>query len=282
MSTQSIINDKEILCQYGCGQPANFLFNKIKKYCCSSHYRKCPFQATKIGSKRIGSKHSEETKRKIGIKSKERIEKYGAPFKGKHLSEETKEKISIANKGKTSWNKGLTKNSHPSIMKTSQYMCSHPEKYANPGEKNGMFGKTHTSDVKNILREKNLKSGKWKDKDNPWFGKSRSGILSPRYLPATEKRLWLDYKREVRYLSEQCYASSKHIINPSDKKRGFKDYHLDHIIPMWYGFTRNIPAHILAKAENLRFLFWKENYKRSKTKIDDEGKKLLQQIIEEK
>lgn len=30
------------LCSYGCGKPAKFYFYKVKKYCCSDFYMKCP------------------------------------------------------------------------------------------------------------------------------------------------------------------------------------------------------------------------------------------------
>lgn len=38
----SIITNK--LCDYGCGQRAKFYFVKVKKYCCSYHYLKCPIK----------------------------------------------------------------------------------------------------------------------------------------------------------------------------------------------------------------------------------------------
>ena len=52
---------------------------------------------------RIGTKHTEESKRKIGLKSIGR-NKVGY---FKH-TEETKKKMSELRKGRTPWNKGLT------------------------------------------------------------------------------------------------------------------------------------------------------------------------------
>ena len=43
------------------------------------------------------------------------------------------------------------------------------------------------------------------------------------------------------------------------KKRGFKDYHIDHIIPIIYGYKNNIPAEEIGHINNLRPLYWKDN-----------------------
>lgn len=74
--------------------------------------------------KKIGLKHSEETKKKISqslkgkIVSEESKKKMSeaqhrffenggvSPFKGKHHTEESKKKLSESNRGKTAWNKG--------------------------------------------------------------------------------------------------------------------------------------------------------------------------------
>lgn len=44
------------------------------------------------------------------------------PMRGKKQSEETKRKISEANSGNKTWNKGLTKDEHPSLQYISEYM----------------------------------------------------------------------------------------------------------------------------------------------------------------
>ena len=89
---------------------------------CLSEYRK-----TLIGNKsiRFGAILSDETKNKISEKNIEfYLVKENHPFYGNHHTEETKEKIS-----KTRIEKGVAK-----------------------GEKNGMFGKTHTPEaIKNIF-----------------------------------------------------------------------------------------------------------------------------------
>ncbi len=42
-------------------------------------------------------------------------------------------------------------------------------------------------------------------------------------------------------------------------KRGFQDYHIDHIIPIIYGYKNNIPAEEIGHINNLRPLYWKDN-----------------------
>lgn len=46
------------------------------------------------------------------------------------------------------------------------------------------------------------------------------------------------------------------------EKRGFYNYHLDHIIPISYGFKKGILPSIIAHIDNLRFIPWKENMKK--------------------
>ena len=45
-----------------------------------------------------------------------------------------------------------------------------------------------------------------------------------------------------------------------DKKRGLKDWHIDHKIPIIYGFKNNIPPEEIGHVSNLQPLFWKDNF----------------------
>lgn len=263
-------------CDYGCGNEAKYVFKNGKR-CCSSKYRSCPHQAAKIGKLRLGQTHTEETKRKIGNKSRERIQTNGGShFKGKFHSEETKHLISEKKKGGTPWNKGLTKETDNRVR--SSATKNSDGRTANFGTKNGMYGKTHSKEVKEKQRTKNIKEGKWKGKNNPWYGKDRSGENSPRFLSEKERSEWEHYSQIVRSMTEQQYRKNKDKINPSNYKRGTHHYHLDHIIPLWYGFKNNIDPYKISKIKNLRMVWWKENLTRYKTKLSAEETLLLEQL----
>lgn len=269
------------LCDYGCGQFANYFFAKAQKFCCSSHYRKCPYQAQTIGAKRIGKKHSDSTKATIGAKTKERLrENGGSYFKGKHHTDEAKDAISKKNTGRPAWSKGLTSASDERVARQTEFKRGHPELYANVGIKNGMFGKTHTNEVKQRLRELNIESQRWAGENNPWYGQSRSGTLSPRYLPEAIRRDWLTYKSQARYWTEREYAMYEHEINPSGLTRGIREYHLDHMVPLWYGFIHGMDPMILSKKENLRMIWFTSNLSRSKERLDVDGSLALQTLTE--
>lgn len=270
------------LCEYGCGQLANHFFVKAKKFCCSPHYRKCPHQAKVIGAKRIGKKHSDETKVAIGAKSRERLkENGGSYFKGKRHTDEAKLAISKKNTGRPAWSKGLTAATDDRVARQTEFKRAHPELYANVGIKNGMFGKTHTDAVKQRLRELNISTQRWVGKDNPWYGHQRRGSLSPRYLPESIRREWLTYKGQARYWTEQEYIAHKQEINPQDLPRGIRAYHLDHIVPLWYGFLRGLDPRILSKKENLRMLWFTDNLSRSKEELGGEDMKVLTVLHEQ-
>lgn len=64
----------------------------------------------------VGRKLSEEHKQHI----KDFWKTHEHPLKGKPVPEDTRKKLSAANKGKPSWNKGYTKETHPSLMSTSK------------------------------------------------------------------------------------------------------------------------------------------------------------------
>jgi hypothetical protein len=265
------------LCDYGCGQKSNFVF-KNGKHCCSLFYRSCPFMAAKIGKTRLGKTHTEESKQKIGKKSKERLAITGSPFKGKHHTEEVKLQNSIRHKGRVGWAKGYTKDTHPGLMSALQKRTE-SGKCIHIGEANGMFGKTHSDEVKQQNRERNILLKRWQGEDNPWYGKDRSGGNSPRFLSKEDRTKWEKYKNRVRMLTERTYKQNKSNINPNELSRNRTDYHLDHIIPIWYGFLNNIIPEILAHIKNLRIISQTDNNSRSKTILTENEHILLQEML---
>ena len=64
-----------------------------------------------------------------------------------------------------------------------------------------------------------------------------------------------DYRRLVRELTEMADWRSL----PNSGKRGWKDHHLDHIVPIQYGHRHMIPIELIASLENLQFIPYKDN-----------------------
>jgi len=77
------------------------------------------------------------------------------------------------------------------------------------------------------------------------------------------------YYKQVRRITESQDLSSL----PHYDKRGRADlnkdcYHLDHIIPISYGWLKDIPPDIIGDISNLQFIPWEENLKKS-NKMED-------------
>ena len=80
-------------------------------------------------------------------------------------------------------------------------------------------------------------------------------IEDAKSVELTEKVIrWRKYRREVdRLTSKQDLSSILHI-----EKRG-TEWHLDHKVSVWFGFTHNIPPQEIADVSNLRMLPRSEN-----------------------
>jgi len=82
-------------------------------------------------------------------------------------------------------------------------------------------------------------------------------------LEHTMKRIWQDewkqYQRLVKKLTEQNDLS----ILENHDRRGYKDYHLDHIVPIQQGFYMNINPHLISSLENLQFIPHVDNMRKS-------------------
>ena len=100
----------------------------------------------RAGESNKGKTHTEETKRKIGDKSRERVGEKHWNY-GKTTSEETKQKISKANKGKLC---GEKNHNYGKDFK---------------GENNPMYGKHHTEESKR--RNSESHKGKYVGENNP-------------------------------------------------------------------------------------------------------------------
>ena len=95
------------LCNYGCGREGKFYFKSVKKWCCKSHYMKCPNTQKEPWNKGKTGVYSKETIEKIKEKRKQQViihsqatkEKIGKANKGKKRTQETKDKLREINLG---------------------------------------------------------------------------------------------------------------------------------------------------------------------------------------
>ena len=102
----------------------------------------------KIGEASKNRKHSEETKLKMSLaqKGKPKTEEHKQNLRGKERSLEVREAMSLARKGKPSHKKGVP-GKKPSIEARKKMSESHT------GEKNHFYGKTHTDETREKMKE---------------------------------------------------------------------------------------------------------------------------------
>lgn len=63
------------------------------------------------------------------------------------------------------------------------------------------------------------------------------------------------YKARVFELTEE----TKHLIDGIEN-RGYRKFHIDHKISIKWGFDNKIPEKDIAHIDNLRMLWWKDNF----------------------
>jgi hypothetical protein len=66
------------------------------------------------------------------------------------------------------------------------------------------------------------------------------------------------YKEKVVELTEKV----KHLIEGIEN-RGWHKFHIDHKISIKWGFDNNIPPKHIAHIDNLRMLWWKDNFNKN-------------------
>lgn len=93
-----------------------------------------------------------------------------------------------------------------------------------------------------------------------YYSKSKQSLLKNVYNLTKFKK----YHREVWKLSNYSYNKYKEIINPKNYKRGRikTKYHIDHIIPVIYGYLNKIKIEYMAHYRNLRIITMNKNLKK--------------------
>jgi len=160
--------------------------------------------------------------------------RYSKDNTGKTLTEETKQKISIGVYKK--WDE----DGYPqeAIEKLKQRI---PKPHtAETINKLRQYTGEKSSAVKKILRERN--------------------ITYDEYLETIPE--WVRYRREVDRITRQ---QPLHLLEHHEKRGHARNngYHLDHIVPVRYGFHNNIDPLIIGDISNLQFIHWKENLQKS-------------------
>jgi hypothetical protein len=79
------------------------------------------------------------------------------------------------------------------------------------------------------------------------------------YIAPIEKSNFTMYRNKVKKLTEEV----KHLVDNIDK-RGWKTFHIDHMISINYGFRNNICAYVIADISNLRLISSDENLLKGK------------------
>ena len=86
----------------------------------------------------------------------------------------------------------------------------------------------------------------------------------------------LDKKLYYAMVWEVTEQQPLYILENSDK-RGWKNYHLDHIYPISMGYKEKIPPEEVGNIKNLRFIHYTENLDKG-SKITNESRNALRRI----
>lgn len=147
-----------------------------------------------LSEARKGKPRSEEVKRKVSEKAKERYKDPAYHERMKRIAkdrctDEFKRKISERMKGKVSGeNNPMFGRNHTEETKKKQ---SELKQGMYVGEKNPFYGKTHTEETKEKLRIAN--KGNWAGEKNPFYGSHRTRGTGPRA------------RKIIRLLDEKVY-----------------------------------------------------------------------------
>lgn len=84
-----------------------------------------------------------------------------------------------------------------------------------------------------------------------------------------------DIDKRVYYAKVWFITESQpiHLLENFDL-RSFRGHHLDHIIPISYGYKNKISPEKIGDIKNLQFIPWEENYKKG-SKVDEKNLKKI-------
>jgi len=257
------------LCDYGCGQPALYIF-KNGKNCCSKSLNKCPAMRKKNS---IGSKGKNKYKFYKIVPNKNVLCYYGCG------------KIARYMVGQNILKPCCSKyyNQCPSIRE--KIRKSSIGKKIPKGKDNKLFGRKRPDQSKfmkknnpmfdPVIRRKHkqiVSSGEYKDNmSNTIKIRWEDENYRKRYRESmVEKGLWLSYdeldkfkiyKSAVKSYTRKSLYKHYYTINPKQFPIGIGDgfYNVDHIYSIVGGFKNKIDPRIIGSHVNLQMLPWKDN-----------------------
>lgn len=115
----------------------------------------------------------------------------------------------------------------------------------------------HNLDLTPIYKSNPLKNNR----------KRRDKIFIKKHLKSKEYK---KYKKIVDNLTKKNLPSLKNI-----ELRGWKKYHVDHKISIYYGFLNNIEPIKISHISNIRMLYYKDNMKKGITNYIDKDNKWI-------
>ncbi len=237
-------------CCYGCGNVGVYPFISKQsphygKLRCSKKYRSCPLQREMSAIANLGRKHSNETKQKIGQKSRGRVSAFKGltaeddsrilagknhPMFGRKLSVSTKEQISKSKSG---------------IALTEVHRRAISESLS--GNKNPRFGRSWSEAQKTKWKQTIEKNG------------SLLGDKNPNWNPSLDREGLKVYRSAVMRLSSKNAKLGGMITSDMNRQRITGGVELDHIVPISVCFSENISIEACASTINLQVIPWKEN-----------------------
>jgi len=189
-----------------------------------------------------------------------------------------------------------SKNAEIKKLLSEQKIGIRNPQYGKKGINSIRYGINHTEETIKIIREKGIKRFK-NIKERERLSKKLSGRkLSDSYIIHAKEGWiksvlgisieeyenaqsdWQKYKKEVKLITNQQPLNLLENYN----KRGNKNYHVDHIIPIAVGFKNGISAKIIGNIKNLRMLPYRENLMRKRNININKFNILLHEIEEQK
>lgn len=123
------------------------------------------------------------------------------------------------------------------------------------------------------LKTYNLQIEFYKDVKLAWKSLSDDAKL---YIKSNHPELLPDCSKKKRKYFLKCWRiteRNKDLIQGIEKRK-FRQFDIDHIVPVAYGYKHNISPVLIGSVDNLRILSHRENHIKS-VKLTDEGRQLL-------